>query len=217
MKTQNPYIGRSKGSMGGMTFKKVADQNVMSAKPLTVKNPKTPGQTKQRNYFKSLQALVSSVPSDVLRNLFPNIVKGMTRRSMLAKQLGAFSTTSGSAKVVDFANITGIGNGRRVNTAYQKLTLVADTTGVKSTVEFTPATDFPGIDVNLDVYAVIFNQTTNKISVVYTGSDVADEEVVLHFPEGATTDNIYAYLTCPDDEYPVTDGALGTNILRTRR
>lgn len=49
MKTQNPIIGRARGSFGGAIFSSWKGQNVVRSKPLTVENPRTDAQIIQRN------------------------------------------------------------------------------------------------------------------------------------------------------------------------
>lgn len=110
MKVQNPIIGRSRGSAGGMTFCKVYDKNVARAKAFDVTNPKTAAQTTQRNYFKELTAVVATFPEEQLRFLFPNKPKAMSRRNALAKQLAEYFTQNAGVKSVDYASIDTIGN-----------------------------------------------------------------------------------------------------------
>jgi hypothetical protein len=48
---QNPLIGSAKKSAGAITFTRVKGQNIIKTKPLTVKNPRTTGQTDNRLRF----------------------------------------------------------------------------------------------------------------------------------------------------------------------
>ena len=109
-KVQNPIIGRAKGSAGGMTFSKNSDQNVMRAKAFEVNNPKTAAQTTQRDYFKTLVALVSQFNPEQLRTLFPNKPKKMSRRNALTRQLAEDYTIDGTTKSINFAEINTLGN-----------------------------------------------------------------------------------------------------------
>ena len=110
MKVQNPIIGRSRGSAGGMTFCKNYDKNVARAKAFEVSNPKTPAQQTQRAYFKQLSGLVAQFSDEELRTLFPNKPKSMSRRNAISKQLAEDVTMDGSEKVVDYAGIDTLGN-----------------------------------------------------------------------------------------------------------
>ncbi len=58
---QNPITGRTKKAFGTAVFSKSYDKNIMRAKPLDVKNPRTPGQMRQRNKFATTVALIKQV------------------------------------------------------------------------------------------------------------------------------------------------------------
>ncbi len=58
---QNPITGRTKKAFGTAVFSKSFDKNVMRSKPLEVKNPRTPGQMRQRNKFGTTVALIKQV------------------------------------------------------------------------------------------------------------------------------------------------------------
>ena len=87
MKVQNPIIGRSRGSAGGMTFCKNYDKNVARAKAFEVSNPNTPAQQNQRTFFKGVSVVTSMFTPDELRTLFPQKPKAMSRRNALSKQI----------------------------------------------------------------------------------------------------------------------------------
>lgn len=60
-KVQNPIIGRTKGSAGGMTFTTSLRQNVMKAKAFTVANPNTANQQGVRLAFQRASSLSSKL------------------------------------------------------------------------------------------------------------------------------------------------------------
>ncbi|MBO7182836.1 MAG: hypothetical protein J6V49_01740 [Bacteroidales bacterium] len=110
MKTQNPWIGRVKGSAGNMTGCKVYDKNVLRAKAFEVSNPNTPAQQNQRTFFKQVSETAASLTEEQLRTLYTMKPKAMSRRNMLSKQIAAENTVSDNQKVVDFSSITTLGN-----------------------------------------------------------------------------------------------------------
>ncbi len=55
--TQNTLIGRTKNSIGGVTFSTWKGLNVAKSKPISVANPNTPGQQVQRNRLSALVAI----------------------------------------------------------------------------------------------------------------------------------------------------------------
>ena len=115
MKTQNPWIGRVKGSAGNMTGCKVYDKNVLRAKAFEVSNPNTAAQQTQRNFFKQVSGIASTVTEEELRSLFGMKPKAMSRRNMLSKQIAAATAVVDGVKIVDFSKIEAIGNGAKVH------------------------------------------------------------------------------------------------------
>lgn len=115
MKTQNPWMGRAKGSAGGITASKVYDKNVLKAKAFEVNNPNTAAQQNQRTFFKEVSNLVNQLTEEQCRFLCPKAPKGMSRRNFLSKQLASYVTTSSNQKVVDLANVTTLGNAKEAN------------------------------------------------------------------------------------------------------
>ena len=115
MKVQNPIIGRSRGSAGGMTFCKNFDKNVARAKAFEVSNPKTAAQQNQRGFFKQVSGIVATVSEAELRSLFGIKPKAMSRRNALSKQIAAANSTVEGVKSVDFSKLNAIGSGMKVN------------------------------------------------------------------------------------------------------
>lgn len=66
--TQNPIIGRARGSVATTTFTTWKGLNVIKAKPIAVANPSTAGQVQQRGRIRFLSRLGSRVASVVRRN-----------------------------------------------------------------------------------------------------------------------------------------------------
>lgn len=103
-------MGRIKGSAGQMTGCKVYDKNVLRAKAFEVSNPNTPAQQTQRKFFADLTALCSDFSDELLRTLFPQKPKTMSRRNAITKQIAVCNTMSGSDKVIDYNAIDTLGN-----------------------------------------------------------------------------------------------------------
>ena len=55
--SQNPITGRMRQKMSNVVFSTVFSQNVVRSKPLTVRNPRTPGQVNHREYFAQVVGL----------------------------------------------------------------------------------------------------------------------------------------------------------------
>lgn len=122
MKTQNPIIGRSKGSAGGMTFCKVYDKNVARAKAFEVSNPKTQAQQTERGFFAQLMGAVATVSEDQLRSIFPQKPKTKSRRNMLTTQLSSAFSVDGTTKSLDYSKIEQFGNGAQSRCPLLKMT-----------------------------------------------------------------------------------------------
>lgn len=195
MKGQFPWIGRSRGSAGGMTTSKINDKNVMRAKAFEVTNPKTAAQVMQRDFFKEVQEVCASVTEDQLRSLFGVKPKTMTRRNALSKQIAAAYTISNGVKSVDFSKLLAIGNGEKIN-----VPIVPITNGVgDNNIEWNPNVYHKSNDEDTLLIYVIFDSTNNKIvvhqEVVGNNSfdDIFDGERLTGIIEG----NGFGYVTEP--------------------
>ena len=213
-KVQNPIIGRSRGSAGGMTFAKVYNKNVMKAKIFEATNPNTAAQQTQRNFFKEVQKVLRTVSDAQLRSLFGTMPKGMSRRNALAKQIAAAYTIADGVKTVDFDKLTSIGSGKKVNTNFIVGVNYDDDFGDI----FTP--DMLNVE-NPSACNLIFvccNTTTNQIFIVnspYMGNTDFSENSLeeIGVPEG-----IYNYyITCAEDGSNVFSKSFGSFIVKTRK
>ena len=109
-KIKQGILGGFKGKVGtviGSSWNGVA---YMKGLPQSQKDPKTPAQVAQRNFFKEVQSLVGQLTAEQLAFLFPSTPKGRTRRNMLAEQLADEPLVSEGAKHADLGNITSLGN-----------------------------------------------------------------------------------------------------------
>ena len=109
-KIKQGILGGFKGKVGtviGSSWNGVA---YMKGLPQSQKDPKTPAQVVQRNFFKEVQSLVGQLTAEQLAFLFPSTPKGRTRRNMLAEQLADEPLVSEGAKHADLGNITSLGN-----------------------------------------------------------------------------------------------------------
>ena len=103
-KVQNPVIGRSKGSAGGMTFSKGYGKNVMRAKVFEPNNPQTAAQMNQRRYFKTVSEQVATFTPAQLRLFSPTCPKGMGRRNALTRQFTEYYTDVNGQKTMELGS-----------------------------------------------------------------------------------------------------------------
>lgn len=203
MKTQNPIIGRAKGSAGGMTFCKVYDKNVARAKAFEVSNPNTTAQQTQRNFFKELTALTTDFSDAQLRTLFPAKPKTMSRRNALTKQIAQSYEVEGTEKNIDFTDIDTLGNAPVMDFGTTSATIsngniaVVLDNSVKAIAEY----------ADNDFIAVIVNETQGKIYMGTENGEVSDGSILIPLPAGwETTDEIHAIPLILESK----NGAIGT-------
>lgn len=211
MKGQFPWIGRSRGSAGGMTTAKINDKNVMRAKALEVSNPNTPAQQTQRDFFKQLQAACAQLSADELRWLFPQKPKGMTRRNALAKQLAECFTMDGSTKNLDLMKVSKIGSVPELMIPNTELS--EDSGNLYLSWENPYSQDDPSYRKTIAV--LLFDATTNKVVLYYNNSQLGDEEFYLtNAMEYDSTHNYAAALFISNSTDPTLD--FGSFIIKTR-
>ena len=64
MKTQNPFTGRSSGSLANVTASTYLGQNILKSKPLEVRNPQSPKQINVRNILAQAASLGKSLSAN---------------------------------------------------------------------------------------------------------------------------------------------------------
>lgn len=209
MKVQNPWIGRMRGSAGGMTGCKVYDKNVMRAKAFEVANPNTPAQQTQREFFAEINELTKSFSKELLQTLFPQKPKSMSRRNALTKQIAESYSIDGTEKDVDYSDITTLGNAPVMD--------FGTTTAVFSNGQ---------IAVNLDqsvssnvvlgeyyFFVALVNETKGAISITTENGQVSDGSILAAIPTGwETTDTIHAIPFITDSKSAITSfGSMSVN------
>ena len=189
MKTQNPIIGRFKGSAGGMTGCKVFDKNVLRAKAFEVSNPKTQAQTTQRDYFKSLSALVATFSEEQLRALFAQKPKAMSRRNALSKQLAECYQVAGVDKTIKFSDINTLGNARVMDFGTTTCTISSGTVSVGLDAAVKANNDVK----NNYFVAAIVNDTKGEIIMPDTNNKVETGTLSITAPSTwENTDTVHA-------------------------
>lgn len=213
MKTQNPWMGRARGSAGNMTSSKVYDKNVMRAKAFEVNNPKTAAQTSERNFFAEAQKVCQTVSEEQLRSLFGVKPKSKSRRNALLSQLlEAFSINNG-VKEFDFSKLYAIGNGPKVSMPIETIV---------------DGDNQPNTTITTQVLGSNATETTNLIGVIF---DTDNNEIyIFNSPYQATGDfglydileyfnftgNGFGYVTCDTKGAYVFEQPFGSFAMKTR-
>ena len=215
-KIKQGILGGFKGKVGtviGASWNGIA---YMRGLAQSVKNPKTAAQLQQRAYFKDLQGLVGQLTDEQLQSLFPSVMRGMTRRNMLTRQLAAAAAVTDDVKAVDLAQLEGIGNGERIDSPMLE-SLVSEIDGSLAIYAEAAAAEAIGKPAEANFITVAYNVTKRKISVFNT--DVTDPSMGVSVPVGNWAeegDSVRFYLTYAASGENVYLRGFGSFIIKTR-
>ena len=212
-KVQNPVIGRSKGSAGGMTFAKVYDKNVMKAKIFEASNPNTAAQQVQRSYFKEVSALASFFTPNMLRALFPSKPKGISRRNAAFKQLAEYNQMVDGEKQPKLADLLTFGNAPTMDMGTTTCSISEDTisVGLDASIKANDAVK------NNYFIAMLVNDTQNLIFLDATNNKVETGTLSIPAPDGwLNTDTIHAIPLITDSTVALTSADFGSFIIKMR-
>ena len=215
-KIKQGILGGFKGKVGtviGASWNGIA---YMRGLAQSVKNPKTAAQLQQRAYFKDLQGLVGQLTDEQLQSLFPSVMRGMTRRNMLTRQLAAAAVVVDDVKSVDLSLMEGIGNGERIDSPMLE-SLVSEIDGSLAIYAEAAAAEAIGKPAEANFIAVAYNVTKRKIGVFNT--DVTDTSEGVTIPVGNWAeegDSVRFYLTYAASGENVYLRGFGSFIIKTR-
>ena len=215
-KIKQGILGGFKGKVGtviGASWNGIA---YMRGLAQSVKNPKTAAQLQQRAFFKDLQGLVGQLTDEQLQSLFPTVMRGMTRRNMLTRQLAAAAAVVDDAKTVDLSTLEGIGNGERIDSPMLE-SLVSEIDGLLAIYAEAAATEAIGKPAEANFIAVAYNVTKRKIGVFNT--EETDPSLGVTVPVGNWAeegDSVRFYLTYAASGENVYLRGFGSFIIKTR-
>lgn len=200
-KVQNPVIGRSKGSAGGMTFSRNFGRNVMKAKVFEPSNPNTAAQQVQRSYFKTVSAQAAVFTPDQLRAIFPNKPKAMSRRNAVTRQLAEHWVMTGSDKVMKLADLMTIGNAKTMDFG----TTTSTVAGSLVTVTLDNSVKTDALLADYYFVAVLVNDTQNLIYLDITSDKVSVGAISINLPAGwDVNDTVHAIPLITDSKVLLT-------------
>ena len=215
-KIKQGILGGFKGKVGtviGSSWNGIA---YMRGLAQSVKNPKTAAQLQQRAYFKDLQGLVGQLTDEQLQSLFPTVMRGMTRRNMLTRQLAAAAAVVDDVKSVDLSLMEGIGNGERIDSPMLE-SLVSEIDGSLAIYAEAAAAEAIGKPAEANFIAVAYNVTKRKIGVFNT--EETDPSLGVSVPVGNLAeegDSVRFYLTYAAKGENVYLRGFGSFIIKTR-
>ncbi len=215
-KIKQGILGGFKGKVGtviGASWNGIA---YMRGLAQSVKNPKTAAQLQQRAYFKDLQGLVGQLTDEQLQTLFPTVMRGMTRRNMLTRQLAAAAAVTDNVKAVDLAQLEGIGNGERIDSPMLE-SLVSEIDSSLAIYAEAAAAEVIGKPAEANFIAVAYNITQRKIGIFNT--EETDPSLGVSVPVGNWAeegDSVRFYLTYAASGENVYLRGFGSFIIKTR-
>ncbi|MBR3729551.1 MAG: hypothetical protein IKN08_01390 [Bacteroidales bacterium] len=163
-KIKQGILGGFKGKVGtviGASWNGIA---YMRGLAQSHKNPKTAAQLQQRTFFKEVQELVGQLSDEQLAFLFPNSVKGMSRRNLLTKQLSAYPIETEEGKHADLADIVSLGNAPTAD--LPDVSIVASHSAV--TISWDADNDWRSQHADEYPTICVFNVTQKKIFLVHS-------------------------------------------------
>ena len=163
-KIKQGILGGFRGKVGTVIGASWNGTSYMRGLAQSHKNPKTAAQLKQRSFFKEVQDLVGQLSDEQLAFLYPNSVKGMSRRNLLTKQLSDYPIETEEGKHADLADIISLGNAPTAD--LPDVTITAS----RSAVTISWNADNAWRSQHADEYPTIcvFNVTQKKIFLVHS-------------------------------------------------
>ena len=167
-KIKQGILGGFKGKVGTVIGASWNGISYMRGLAQSYKNPKTAAQLKQRSFFKEVQDLVGQLSDEQLAFLFPNSVKGMSRRNLLTKQLSAYPIETEEGKHADLADIVSLGNAPTAD--LPDVSIVASRSAV--TISWDADNDWRSQHADEYPTICVFNVTQKKIFLVHSSVTV---------------------------------------------
>lgn len=154
----NPLIGKTKKSMGNVTFTTWKGINVLKDKAVNVANPKTPGQVLQRDKLRLLVAFYQYLSAAVMLGMKERAVKMSEYNAYVSANLRANAfDNSGGALIIDNSKLI-IADGSLTPTSI--LSVSASESSGNATITFDPT--IVGNQNNSDDLNVVLIQEFNE-------------------------------------------------------
>lgn len=201
-RTQNPILGRARGSIGNAVLTKQYEHNTARSKPLSVKNPNTEKQQLVRGKMSLIGHLIMII-GNALRSYLPKSLSDMPVSSWFIKSLSLATTYDLSTKELTFDMSKLFGG----NTAFFGSGLTATTDGDDIDAEFNISDVNPWTPKADDkVNFVVFDKECNvkglgevKLTISSgkasfsltsgTGEDYAEDDILAIAPQNWTDSN----------------------------
>ena len=212
-KIKSGILGGFNGKVGSVIGASWKGISYMRGIAQSIKNPKTEAQVMQRDYFAQLTQMASQLSNEQLASLFPNSVKGKTRRNLLQQQLDKCAVTADGMKRVDLGLLEGIGNGKRIDSPMLSC-MVSEGMAVAIEADNLRAIGKPA---TANFIVVAYNVTQGKLGVFNTPVTATDANLEIDVRSWAEAgDQVRFYLTYAESGEDVSARGFGSFIIKTR-
>ena len=176
MKTQNPFTGRSTGSLANVTASTYCGKNILKSKPLEVRNPQSPKQINVRNVLAQAAVLGKALSANsgiAKRSARTGRNSQKTARTALLSAIMAKKTGVAPDLRLSSANISlqgfGISAQEGVTASMNHTTRLLDVTWSDTIPAGGSATDI--------AYGILFDLDTGKVLSLETSDPRSDGEL----------------------------------------
>lgn len=195
MKTQNPFTGRSKGSLANVVATTYNGQNVLKSKPLEVRNPNTEKQQNVRSILSQAGTLgrsLSSIQAIAKRSARTGRNTNKTARTALVAAILASKSGVAPSMTLSGIGISLSGNGISETGGLSAVMVVSSR---EVTVSWAPS--IPSGGASTDLASLVLVNLTKKTAWVAPGSTSRVSGVLeIIAPSGfaVVSDNVRAFL-----------------------
>ena len=192
-RTANPLIGKSSGSVGGVTFTSWKGINVIKEKPASVANPQSDKQLERRNALTQIVAIYRSISSAISAGFKALAVQKSAYNAFSSYNLlNAFTYTGSGDATLNYEDIL-VSKGSIAPTAIATLV----TADADETVTITYAATAAGAGQSLTDLAivVVYNEDNDEWYGALTAAARSAGTVSIEMPTAVSTgDTIHAWL-----------------------
>ena len=168
MKTQNPFTGRSSGSLANVTASTYCGQNILKSKPLEVRNPQSPKQLNVRGILAQAGTLgrsLSSIQAIAKRSARTGRNTSKTARTALVAAILATKTGVAPSSTLSGIGISLSGNGISATGGLNAVMVISSH---EVTVSWSPS--IPSGGASTDLASFVLVNLTKKTAWVAPGS-----------------------------------------------
>jgi len=176
--TQNPVTGRMSGSYANATFQTQYGQNIMRSKPLTVRNPQSPGQVAQRARMSKAGQIAKAIIL-FINTVFQASYLKMPVASWIVKyMLNNAITEADEVVTVDWSKILPVPDALNIASEFTLVKSVAD----QVSATWSDTTLSPKVTADAKLSFLLLDVATETFYQSIDTLVSADEEVVFAVP-----------------------------------